>query len=352
MSTVLFLATAAYGSPGGIQRFNRRLIAALRELAPMHRVHLLHDEPESLPPYAAEVTAFGKKRLAFAGKSLGAARSARVLLLGHLNLLPIGWMARRINPRLKLILFAHGVEVWGDPAYRARRFYEPRLLESVDTIAAVSRHTASRMSDQFAVPQRRFVILPNAVDALAPTADLRPRHTVLAVSRMDKHDRSKNLDTLLRAFAMMPDSVTRLEIVGDGPLRPELEALACALGIAARVRFLGRVSDEMLAACYARAAVFVLPSTKEGFGIVYLEAWQHGVPVICASGAPGEIVSDGVDGFVIDPADIGQLAARMSALLQDPVRAAEMGAAGAAKVRARYLDEHFRRNLASLLETI
>lgn len=62
-----------------------------------------------------------------------------------------------------------------------------------------------------------------------------------------------------------------------------------------------------------------MPSNKEGFGIVYLEAWQHGLPVICSSvGAPSEIISDGVDGYVIDPTNVPALADRLHDLLTQP----------------------------------
>lgn len=106
-----------------------------------------------------------------------------------------------------------------------------------------------------------------------------------------------------------------------------------------------------LETAYAKATVFALPSSKEGFGIVYLEAWQHRLPVICSSkGAAKEIVEDGVDGFVVDPEDIGLLADRLKFLLSDPERAKAMGESGRRKVEAHYLDPAFRRNLDGIID--
>ena len=94
----------------------------------------------------------------------------------------------------------------------------------------------------------------------------------------------------------------------------------------------------------------MLPSTKEGFGIVYLEAWKHGLPVICSDrGASKEIVDDGVDGYIVNHSDIATLASRMDLFLREPARAAAMGHAGAMKVTERYLNANFQRNLASLV---
>ena len=79
-------------------------------------------------------------------------------------------------------------------------------------------------------------------------------------------------------YVLKYDAEIILEIVGDGVLRPGLESLAAQIGVERSVRFLGRLADEDLKNAYARASVFAMPSSKEGFGIVYLEAWQFGLP--------------------------------------------------------------------------
>lgn len=358
---VLFLALDTYSRTGGLQRFNRRVISGLAGLASTAGttapvVHLMRDNQEQVPKLAASIVGFGPDRVGFIRRSLAAASSADLLILGQINLLPVGWLAKRLNPRLRLMLFVHGIEVWNDAVYRRKRFYEPFLLRSVDRIASVSTYTADLMARHFAVPSQIFRLFPNAVDgpvSLAP--EPRTARVLLAVTRMAAHDRGKNLDVVLRAFAQLPDTLgdAILEIVGDGEVRPEFEALAQSLGLAQRVRFLGRVNDDELAACYGRASAFVLPSSKEGFGIVYLEAWKHGVPVICGTeGASHEIVSDGLDGLVVNPADVEALARAMAQLLLDPQAAAHLGARGAEKVATHYLDANFRRNLQMLVSEL
>jgi phosphatidylinositol alpha-1,6-mannosyltransferase len=143
----------------------------------------------------------------------------------------------------------------------------------------------------------------------------------------------------------------KYEIVGDGGLRPELEALSNRLGLSDIVTFHGRLGDRELHEAYARASVFAMPSNKEGFGIVYLEAWQHGLPVICSSvGASSEIVSDGVDGYVVDPTNVSALADRLHQLLTEPELAKAMGERGRQKVERKYLNANFRLHLDAILE--
>lgn len=357
---VLFLALDTYSRLGGLQRFNQRVVGGLEGIARTEgwkqpRVHLMRDTKADIPEVLAQhVVGFGPNRLKFVKDSIIAARNSDLVMLGQLNLLPLSPLLKLSNPALKIILFVHGIEVWNDPAYRRKRFYEPALLKFVDRVAAVSRHTAERMQREFGVPSASFFLIPNAVDGPLYSVDPSQSECIfLSVTRMAAHDHGKNLDAVLRAFASLSDRrpEARLEIVGDGVLRPELEELAHQLGLRNRVTFLGRVSDAELEACYQRARGFVLPSSKEGFGIVYLEAWKYGIPVICGRlGASHEVVTDGEDGFIVDETSDTELSNAMLTLLDNPTRAREMGRAGLEKVKRSYLDGSFRTNLLKLMQ--
>jgi hypothetical protein len=199
-------------------------------------------------------------------------------------------------------LFVHGDEVWNDPRHRNKHWYETWFLRALTKIVSVSAFTAGTMAREFNVPLAKFGLLPNAVDPLKtlPSPSMRQPATILTVTRLGSSDREKNVGQMIRAVVKLKQILPGLtyEIAGDGPLRPELEALASDLGVGDVVKFLGFVTDAELDAAYARATVFALPSSKEGIGIVYLEAWQRGLPVICSSeGASKEIVTDAVDGF-------------------------------------------------------
>jgi glycosyltransferase involved in cell wall biosynthesis len=142
---------------------------------------------------------------------------------------------------------------------------------------------------------------------------------------------------LLRAFAEARRRIPGLElqIAGRGPLEPALRALAKELEIEDAVHFLGYVAPVQKA--IADAAVVVVPSMGEGFGMVALEAMERARPVIAAEiGGLGELVQDGVTGLLVPPGEADQLVSAIVRLAGDLPRAREMGEAG----RRRAL-EHF-----------
>lgn len=344
MDEVLFLGLSAAGH-GGIQGFNRRVIAGLGALGVRAHVHMLHDRGDEPRGLGADRAAAGRGR----GIRATLAAHVGVLLLGHVNLLPLAALWRMLHPGGRVILFAHGIEVWGDPAYRAVRWWEPALLRRVvDRVAVVSGYSQGRMARAFGLPAAGFTIFPNAVDIGAAPARGVPGRTILCVTRLGVGERAKHVDALVRALPQLPGA--RLVVIGEGPLKAELGVLAAALGVGDRVDLPGAVDRAALDAAYRAGAVFALPSSKEGFGIVYLEAWAAGLPVVGSRfGAAGEVIDDGVDGYTIDPEDGASLTGALRILLDDPARAAAMGAAGLAKVTARYSDAAFVANLGALL---
>src|SRR5207249_7024089 len=118
-----------------------------------------------------------------------------------------------------------------------------------------------------------------------------------------------------------------LHIAGRGPLEPALRALAMELDLEESVRFLGYVAPIQRA--IENAAIVVVPSMGEGFGMVALEAMERARPVIAAEiGGLGELVEDGVTGLLVPPGDPEPLARAIADLGRDLGRAARMGEAG------------------------
>jgi phosphatidylinositol alpha-1,6-mannosyltransferase len=139
--------------------------------------------------------------------------------------------------------------------------------------------------------------------------------------------------------ARVPDA--HWVVVGDGPLRAQLEGLAAAHGLDGAVRFVGQVSDAERDRWLERADVFAMPSRLrsggsggEGFGIAYLEAAAHGLPVVAGNVAGAlDSVVDRKTGLLVDPGDHIAVADAVSALLLDPGWAADLGRAGAVRAR-------------------
>jgi len=199
-----------------------------------------------------------------------------------------------------------------------RRRGVERGLRRARCIFANSAFTAARLRDAYPRLATPIVVNHPGVDDafLAPLKPSRGRrdgalHLVI-VARLGQGvaARRKNVDGLLHAMALLRGELAcTLDVVGDGELRPELEALSRALGIAAQVRFRGWLTQDALIETLDDADMFVMPAkgsadNVEGFGIVYIEAAARGVPSLASrAGGATDAIVDGRTGIVLDDAD-------------------------------------------------
>ncbi|MFN8548549.1 MAG: glycosyltransferase [Candidatus Eisenbacteria bacterium] len=210
---------------------------------------------------------------------------------------------------------------------------EDRLTRGADRVIAVSQSVRSHLLRERIADADRIEVIPNGVDfAFFDRARLpeqkRESREGRVLGTVGRLHPQKGQDDLLRAFAILssryPD--LRLEIVGEGPLRPALQGLTRELGVENRVSFLGILTREALRARLAAWELFALPSRWEAFGIALLEAMAMELPVV-ASAVEGiaELVSHEVNGRLVPPNDPGALAAEFERLLLRPEEAREMG---------------------------
>jgi len=216
------------------------------------------------------------------------------------------------------------------------------------TSRAIWRYNPSVIPN--AVDHRRF--RPD-VDGSAVRAKLRiPTEVpiVLLVGRIVPH---KGVEHFVEAARYVPDA--RFLVAGGGSSLDAMKRLALSMGVADRVRFLGRISDDRLPEVYAACDVFVLPSVSrlEAFGIVALEAMSTGKPVIVAD-IPGvrEMIEDGRDGLLADPVNPRDLAEKIRRLLSDPKARRTMGARGREKVLESFSIERVTDRIEAVYRAI
>lgn len=334
---MLLALSSLFGQPGGIPSFNRLLLRAAADFVkpmrqPLH-VIALTDAPGSRPEVAAQplchtyVPCGGDKTL-FLAEVLCRAASESTVVLGHVNLSPLGVLFRNVG------VIAHGTDVWA-PLPRLRRVF----LRRARVVAGVSEHTLAQLQKVQGVSEHRCQRVINALDehslalALAPACV--PTDTplrIVAVSRLWLGE-PKGLDLVLRALPDLPH--VEFEMVGDGAARPALMALAQNLGVAHRVQFSGCLSEADKHAALSRSHALVLPSSGEGFGIVYLEAMAHGLPCLAANvGGAKEVVLDGETGLVVSP-DVEGVRTGLLRLF-DPALRRRLGEAGRQRVQKRF----------------
>ncbi|MFZ3201302.1 MAG: glycosyltransferase family 4 protein [Candidatus Acidiferrales bacterium] len=319
-------------------------------------VGLHNDDVGGLP---FQYNGFHRAKSRFVLSALAAgARNPRLIFVAHVNLAPVGWLARQCGGG-KMAVVGHGIEVW-EPLPWIRR----KAVKSANVLVAVSQFTGARFSDMQGIAPEAVRLLPLALDpslraaeendlASLPPAWFRKGPVLLSVTRLSSSEAYKGVDTMIRTLARIQTDMPDLQylIVGDGDDRPRLEGLAQGLGIAARVHFAGKLDASGLSACYANCDVFVLPSKGEGFGIVFLEAMAFGKPVIGGNhGGTPDIIEDGVTGYLVEHGNEVRLGQIVEMLVRDESLRKTIGRAAQSRVKSHYQFGDFRQRLETMLE--
>jgi phosphatidylinositol alpha-1,6-mannosyltransferase len=276
-----------------------------------------------------------------------------VTLSVHLVASPAAAAIRRVLGT-RTVQYFHANEIGGKPRLAAFATRE------ADVVIAVSSYTAGLIAATRAA-QIAMRLIPPGVDLPSNPRPLpAERPTVVTVARLTHH--YKGHDVLLRSLVLVRERVPDVELVviGDGPLRAELEGLARSLGVADAVRFLGAVSDEERNLWLRRADVFAMPSrlpgeglAGEGFGIVFMEAAAYGKPVVAGNvGGALDAVLDGQTGLLVDPTDPPAVAEAIARLLLDEELAHRLGGAGAQRAPSFAWPAIVKRVEAVLLEQL
>jgi asparagine synthase (glutamine-hydrolysing) len=354
----LLLAPELFSSVGGIPRILQLYLKALCELGAENqegvRLVALNDpalDTIDLRRYTNEhldnwyVCNRNKRR--FVRATLKLARGCQRVVCGHVAQLPVAWAARWLNPGLRYYLVAHGIEVW-----RSFTLAERIALRGATRIFCVSDYTRRELLKNCPLPEGRAIVVPNALDPFfkidpgEPLADCPP--VILTVTRLTFDDRYKGVEDLIAAMPAVraAEPAAQLRIIGRGDDLPRLQAIARKLGLLDKgVEFLGFVDDKHLDAELRRCRLFALPSKKEGFGLVFLEAMAHGRPCLGArAGGVPEVITDDT-GVLVEFGNVPKIAEACVAALRGPWR--EQAILDRAEL---FSYQHLKQRLGSLLQ--
>lgn len=250
-----------------------------------------------------------------------------------------------------------------DRKVRAYQRLDRAALRRMERVVAVSEASRRRLIAA-GVPGHRIVTIPNGIDADGFLASGRsdpervraslglPSEGYLVVSagRLSlEKGHAILLEAMARIASEMPD--VWLVLLGDGPERRRLEALAASLGISSRVVFPGFRDD--VAAIFHAMDCLVLPSLTEGLPMVILEAYACGRPVVAAAvGGVPEVVCHGETGLLVPAGDAAELGRAIRALLADPTARERMGGAAEAWVRKRSGVERYVAEFADVFRRV
>lgn len=328
----LLLSPELFLGEGGIARIMRCYLKALCENAtPGDRVDalVLNDSSANNPrlsrystPALGRVVGCGRSKMEFITQAFELSSQADQVICGHLHQLPLLWAVSNLRSDFRYNLVAHGIEIW-----RPFSFLETRALLGAHRILCISEYTRRQVL-RFcpALDPARLLIVPNTLDPYLEVNAKPVRQSpeagpsILTVSRLTAADSYKGVDTLIEALPSILRELphAQLRIVGGGDDEPRLRALAERLGVTRAVHFTGIINDESLRNEYAACDLFALPSRREGFGLVYLEAMTYGKSCLAAraGGAP-EVVNDRI-GALADYGNIPEIAAAVLDLARHP----------------------------------
>ena len=255
--------------------------------------------------------------------------------LNHPSLFALNrWLQHQV--RVPLIGIVHHLRSSEQHSRLLRRLYrviERQFLESLDGYIFNSQSTRQAVS-RLAPHQKPFVVATPGGDGLEEwklgenfnahsqndTSSVQNnRLEILFVGNLTER---KGLHTLLTALGRLPSEQWRLRVIGrevDPTYTQHCKAISFIAGLDGRVQFLGALSDADLVHAYRTSQLLVVPSTFEGFGIVYLEAMRWGVvPIAGAAGGSSEIIQHGVNGWLVPPGDAESLAALIRNVCRNP----------------------------------
>ncbi len=293
----LFIVHDLFQAEGGIARILRLYVKAVGELAAPGdeiRCVALLDRGDTL---AQGKSVFGprltgsdncaRSKLRFTAMVVWRGLTADRIICGHLHHLILARFAALFRPGLKYYLIAHGIEVC-----RPYSILERVALRGAHRIFCVSEYSRRQMLrfDPSLEPARLLVV-PNTFDPGFEPTDTAPvstsggrRPSILVVSRLVATDPYKGVDLMIEAMPLIRREfpAAQLRIAGGGDDRPRLENITRSLGLGDAVHFTGIIDDATLRQEYAACDLLALPSRKEGFSLVYLEAMIHGKPCLAA----------------------------------------------------------------------
>jgi glycosyltransferase involved in cell wall biosynthesis len=244
------------------------------------------------------------------------------------------------RPR-RLILTFHGSEILKFARSPLHRWLAGRLIGHASRVSTLTNYTQELLLSHFPAAADKIFLTPGALRsdfAVVPSRPPAPRKKTIILTVGRLHPRKGQLLTLQALQTLAPEVRARIEywIVGGqskGNYEATLRATAAAKPDLA-VSFFGNIPDEELSALYDRADIFAMTSVNldqsvEGFGLVYLEASAHGLPVVAHDvGGVAEAVKDGITGLLVPPHRPAQLAAAFEQLIHDEPLRRQLGAAG------------------------
>ncbi|WP_316797823.1 glycosyltransferase family 4 protein [Pedobacter frigidisoli] len=337
---ILFLSLYTFGLTGGIEKVCRAVMKALSEfngngvISDYKCLSLYDNKSDKRYTSAEDFKGFNGNRFGFGLAFFKQSIQSNTIILSHINLLIFGWLIKKIKPKARLILFAHGIEVW-----KSLNNWKKTFLKNKVEIWAVSRYTAGRIQQEHGIPANKVTVINNCLDPFfevpkdfSKSIELLERYgltrdnrILLTLTRLSSKEQYKGYDQVLAAMKGLPEDIHYI-LAGKAD-EDELERVSKLIEqyqLQNRVSLTGFVADEEITQHFLLADIFVMPSSAEGFGISFIEASACGCKVIAGNlDGSTDALMNGELGTLIDPNSLSQLQASIIEALRSPFRPSE-----------------------------
>ncbi len=317
---ILFLNLTTFSHIGGIEKFNKCFLKALSELQDAGYIR-----SKSISSYDSETDnkyypskdykGFKGRRSLFVIFSVLQARKYDKIVIGHINMGIVAFLIKLLYPAKKLIIITHGIEVWGKLSG-----FRKRALELSDVIITVSNFTKKQLVEIQKVDADRIRVFPNTIDpyfeipnSFHKNSDLRKRYdlgmdsfVLFTLARISSSEKYKGYDIVLECLPVLLKDFPGMKYILGGKYDVtegnRINNIIRKYSLENNVKLLGYIDENELIEHYKMSDMFIMPSKKEGFGIVFIEAIVSGLPVIAGNhDGSTDALANGELGTLVNP---------------------------------------------------
>jgi phosphatidylinositol alpha-1,6-mannosyltransferase len=367
---IILLTLRTFSTTGGIQKMTRTLGYSLTNISKQKKwdfkLWSLYDSRFDLMTQYVQrenFVGFGRNKIKMGWDTLTKGIKGDVVILSHINLAMLGIIIKILRPKCRIWLIAHGIEVWR-PLNLPKRLLMRKIA---DKVICVSNFTKDQMIYLHQVKPEKCIVLNNVVDPFIkhPKEFEKPDYLlnrygltkqnqiIFTLTRLASSEQYKGYEQVLKAIGTLKNKFPHVKYILGGPYdrleETRINDLIKRLNIEQQVVITGYIKESELSDYFLLADLFVLPSKKEGFGIVFIEALSCGLRVICGN-ADGSVdaIRNGELGTAINVDDQDQLETAIITQLEHPPTIKERK--GLQHESLRYFNENgYYKNILQLI---
>jgi phosphatidyl-myo-inositol dimannoside synthase len=350
---ILFIYQNAFSQTGGIQAFNKYFISALEDIKKDNKkfdaeLLSIYDDKKDIKSNLKFTTLNNNKISAF--KHIFKYRkNYDTFIFAHVNLAPLAIFLKVLKPNANILFCTHGIEIW------KKLSKTTEWIMNKSTVLTVSNFSKNELL-KFNPNLKDIKLFPNCIKMQDTSKILNNPYyenefNILSVTRLSSSEKLKGIDTMIKTLPLLIKKIPNLKysVIGKGEDTIRLKQIAKELDVEKYVDFLGFVNDINI--YYQHCDIFSLPSKKEGFGIVYLEAMQYKKPVIGVNfGGPTDVIKQGKTGYLCEYDNIHEISKYILENYTNSSKKNELGNNGYEYLVNNFTYMHYKNKLEEIIK--